>query len=222
MCNIHPCSSGLHHCYQGNNISMGLSSHYCARWPGPWFNIKMSSYHYRKSYCQNKTAERSSCLHNGISCIDKMSSLYGIRALGWCIICFITLDSSQINSKFLTLIWGNLLCNKTLPLIWYHQGSGNHQTWYWHSFCFIIHYTQNVNILYVNFYQRPNVVLSKPLREIYSFSMATMQCGWPMGFTKVINYCLSIIVNGPTVQEIITIYIASTENFELLWQQLCH
>ena len=32
---------------------------------GPWFNIKMSSCRYRKSHCGDKTAVRSSYLHNG-------------------------------------------------------------------------------------------------------------------------------------------------------------
>ena len=34
--------------------------------PGPWFNIKMSSYQYRKSHCGDKTIFRPSYLHNGI------------------------------------------------------------------------------------------------------------------------------------------------------------
>ena len=46
------------------------------RIPGPWFNIKMSSYQYRKSHCGNKTVVRSSYLHNGISYTGKMTSLY--------------------------------------------------------------------------------------------------------------------------------------------------
>ena len=49
--------------------------------PGPWFNIKMSSYQYRKSHCGDKTVVRSSYLHNGISYTGKMSSLYWIGAL---------------------------------------------------------------------------------------------------------------------------------------------
>ena len=48
---------------------------------GPRFNIKMSSYQYRKSHCGDKTVVRSSYLHNGISYTGKMSSLYWIRAL---------------------------------------------------------------------------------------------------------------------------------------------
>ena len=49
--------------------------------PGPWFNIKMSSYQYRKSHCGDKTVIRSSYLHNGISFAGKMSSLYWICPL---------------------------------------------------------------------------------------------------------------------------------------------
>ena len=48
-------------------------------WPlesGGWFNIKMSSYQYRKSHCGDKTVVKSSYLHNGISYTGKMTSLY--------------------------------------------------------------------------------------------------------------------------------------------------
>ena len=48
--------------------------------PGPWFNIKMLSYHYRKSHCGDKTILRPSYLHNGISYTGKMASLYWIGA----------------------------------------------------------------------------------------------------------------------------------------------
>ena len=48
---------------------------------GPWFNIKMSSYQYRKSHCGDKTVVRSSYLHNGISYTGKMVSLYWIGTL---------------------------------------------------------------------------------------------------------------------------------------------
>ena len=41
---------------------------------GPWFNINMSSYQYRKSHCGDKTVVRSSYIHNGISYTGKMSS----------------------------------------------------------------------------------------------------------------------------------------------------
>ena len=45
---------------------------------GPWFNIKMSSYQYRKSHCGDRTVVRSSYLFSGISYAGKMSSLYWI------------------------------------------------------------------------------------------------------------------------------------------------
>ena len=48
--------------------------------PGPRFNIKMTSYQYRKSHCGDKTILRSSYLHNGISYTGKTTSLYWIRA----------------------------------------------------------------------------------------------------------------------------------------------
>ena len=44
------------------------------------FNIKMTSYQYRKSHCGAKTIWRPSYLHNGISYTGKMTSLYWIRA----------------------------------------------------------------------------------------------------------------------------------------------
>ena len=52
------------------------------QWPGPWFNIKMSSYQYRKSHCGDKTIIRSSYLHNGIFYTGKMSSSYWISLQG--------------------------------------------------------------------------------------------------------------------------------------------
>ena len=47
---------------------------------GPRFNIKMTSYQYRKSHCRDKMIWRPSYLHNGISFTGKMTSLYWIRA----------------------------------------------------------------------------------------------------------------------------------------------
>ena len=52
----------------------------CAR-PGPWFNIKISSYQYSKSHCGDKTILRPSYLHNGISYTGNTTSLYWIGAL---------------------------------------------------------------------------------------------------------------------------------------------
>ena len=48
---------------------------------GGWINIKMSSYQYRKFHSGDKTILRPSYLHNGISYMGKMTSLYWIRAL---------------------------------------------------------------------------------------------------------------------------------------------
>ena len=75
--------------------SILLSKALCRDWkaPGPRFNIKMSSYQYRKSHCGDKTVVRSSYLHNGISYTGKMSSLYWIRAL-------LPMDSQHINDEF--------------------------------------------------------------------------------------------------------------------------
>ena len=74
-------------------VEDSIQLHHCSEWcihndgchtiqwsPGPRFNIKMSSYQYRKSHCGDKTVVRSSYLHNGISYTSKMSSLYWIGA----------------------------------------------------------------------------------------------------------------------------------------------
>ena len=62
----------------GDNIKLGWLE---SQRTGPWFNIRVSSYQYRKSHCGDKTVVRSSYLHNGISYTGKMSSLYWIGAL---------------------------------------------------------------------------------------------------------------------------------------------
>ena len=49
---------------------------------GPWFNIKMTSYQYRKSHYGDKTILRPSYLHNGISYTGKMTSFYSIGPQG--------------------------------------------------------------------------------------------------------------------------------------------
>ena len=49
------------------------SSSMTLRNPGSWFNIKMTSYQYRKSHCGDKTILRPSYLHNGISYTGKTS-----------------------------------------------------------------------------------------------------------------------------------------------------
>ena len=58
---------------------------------GGWFNIKMSSYQYRKYHFGDQTILRPSYLHNGISYTGSMTSLYWIMAQCPCeyaIICY--------------------------------------------------------------------------------------------------------------------------------------
>ena len=52
----------------------------CSLAPGPWFNITMSSYQYRKSHCGDKTILRPSYIHHGISYTGKTTYLYWIGA----------------------------------------------------------------------------------------------------------------------------------------------
>ena len=59
-------------------VSVGC---YWYRSPGGQFSKKISSYHYMKSHCGDKTILRPSYLHNRISYTGKMTSLYWIRAL---------------------------------------------------------------------------------------------------------------------------------------------
>ena len=65
------------HCHQAATTALFYNLYVFA---GPWFNIKMPSYQYRKSHCGDKTILRPSYLHNGISYIGK-TSLYWIRTL---------------------------------------------------------------------------------------------------------------------------------------------
>ena len=67
---------------QGSSVKVtGLQLWQSPQYPGPRFNIKMSSYQFRKSHCGDKTIVRSSYLHNGTSYTGKMSSLYLIGAM---------------------------------------------------------------------------------------------------------------------------------------------
>ena len=74
--------------------------------PGPWFNIKMPSYQYRKSHCGDKTILRPSYLHNGISYPGKMTSLYWIRALVPGLLVCVTKQQIAISQK--KLLWRHL------------------------------------------------------------------------------------------------------------------
>ena len=60
---------------------MNTLRHGNALWTtGPWFNINMTSYQYRKSHCGDKMIVKSSYLHNVISFTGKMTSLYWLSA----------------------------------------------------------------------------------------------------------------------------------------------
>ena len=118
--------------YGSRNVTWCIDSH-CTVWltpqytsyknpwgqctPGPWFNIEMSSYQYRKSHCGDKTVVRSSYLHNGISYTGEMSSLY------W------------IGSQQISLLLSNMVC-RTLTNIsvreWHRHLWFTSRVW---SFC---------------------------------------------------------------------------------------
>ena len=52
---------------QQNRAHIPCDMSYMVHEAGPRFNIKLSSYNYRKSHCGDKTVVRPSHLHNGIS-----------------------------------------------------------------------------------------------------------------------------------------------------------
>ena len=80
--NMYP-STRLIYARQSTATLLILGSHCFTRGmiSGPRFNIKMTSYQYRKSHCGDKTILRPSYLHNGISYTGKTTSLYWIGAL---------------------------------------------------------------------------------------------------------------------------------------------
>ena len=61
-----------------DDVIMYRTNLVCPEYSEPWFNIKMTSYQYRKSHCGDKTVVSSYYLHNGIFYTGKMSSLYWI------------------------------------------------------------------------------------------------------------------------------------------------
>ena len=68
-----PCFAYIAHLFCSHTQKL---SSFIYTWSGPWFNIKMSYYQYRKSHCGDKTVVRSSYLHNRISYTGKTTSLY--------------------------------------------------------------------------------------------------------------------------------------------------
>ena len=78
--------------------------------PGPWFNIKMPSYQFRKSHCGDKTVVRSSYLHNGISYTGKTTSLYWTSAQSsQCPVHILQTD--KLTQKWVLLIQKQILQN---------------------------------------------------------------------------------------------------------------
>ena len=82
-------------------------------WPGPRFDIKMSSHQYSKSHCGDKTVVRSSYLHNGISYTGKMASFYWISPLViflfrmnvWSLVCSLKpLTSTKMAILYLAIV----------------------------------------------------------------------------------------------------------------------
>ena len=106
--------------------------------PGPWFNIKMPSYQYRKSHFGDKMVVRSSYLHNGISYTGKMTSLCWIRALGL----FSDRHKTVIRSSYLhngdflysqsqAGYLSNLACD-WLSIVWaYSKEETENRPWWW-------------------------------------------------------------------------------------------
>ena len=79
--NINSLINSLQNCVNwpvswNRNILEKLGQYHSCWWPGPRFNIKMTSYQYRKSHCGDMTILRPSYLHNGISYTCKMTSLH--------------------------------------------------------------------------------------------------------------------------------------------------
>ena len=132
--------------------------------PGPWFNIKMLYYQYRKSHCGVKTVLRSSYLHNAISYTGKMASLYWFcpQLPKQGLLPQITAAPFYINPSGPELFVKNLrTCLHFLPFLdiefvevveiipkerqgaiyatWsvafiVMQGDNHHQLWYWHIY----------------------------------------------------------------------------------------
>ena len=88
--------------------------------PRPRFNMKMTSYQYRKSHCGDKTILRTSYLHNGIFYIGKMMSLYWIEALND-IVCQMILQSSVCLQNKINLLG----LAKSYMQQWHVIGSGS-------------------------------------------------------------------------------------------------
>ena len=94
--------------------------------PGPWFNIKMLSYQYRKSHCGDKMILRPSYLHNGISYTGKTTSLYWIRALiAQALLIDVDIAVAECKTAVSLVHWQWRLCNLVLchQYEWYFKSA---------------------------------------------------------------------------------------------------
>ena len=107
---------GIQNCFTGTVVILYTvlwrTNPYDMENTGPWFNIKMWSYQYRKSHCGDKTVERSSYLHNGISYTGKTASLYWIGAQIPTVIDMIILSLCGCVSFCIAFSWVNEWINK--------------------------------------------------------------------------------------------------------------
>ena len=110
----------------GYNTKKHLATEYgiLNMYAGPWFNIKMSSYQYRKSHCGDKTVVRSSYLHNGISYAGKMISFYWIGHLESKTICLLFIDLKILTSVVICLCsWQNLYLALVVKYVFTHSAT---------------------------------------------------------------------------------------------------
>ena len=132
----------------------GIENH---RWiiteaAGPWFNIKMSSYQYRKSHCWDKTVVRSSYLHNGISYAGKMSSLCWIGALMF--------GTWHFGIQLMDHWWIITEVADVWDLIFWNTIDGllmdYHWSWRWFGLCIYIPVSMKLYLQYLNMWQMPS------------------------------------------------------------------
>ena len=134
--------------------------------PGPRFNKKISSYQYGKSHCGDKTVVRSSYLHNGISYIGKITSLYWIRA-----------QSTNINRiPFYVRNW----THKDIPLffgeLWLVYCKYTAENWsHLKDFCLYIPFNPSA-------FLESNYFLAYVTLVFFRYPFSIFGCNFPMSF----------------------------------------
>ena len=165
-----------------------------------WFNIKMSSYQYRKSHCGDKTVVRSSYLHNGISYTGKIS-FYWIGPPGVCLApdhphqpwwsCTVMMPQHTAHTPPYT---ADIAVLSVLPVLVRGAHVLVETTWYAKSECLLVHLTNNnPSIVFVHlaaisphfrhyiWYHLPHLLFSIR-KEIHPDDTATT---WPVNFLNV-------------------------------------